>query len=59
MILGLVVSALGLIIQPLHFLWSNAWTTGLIVSGLSYYFFMKNDQSLVSRKEYDEITKNA
>lgn len=58
LILGLAVSALGLIIQPLHFLWSNAWTTGLIISGLSYYWFMRNDHSLVSEKEFNEITAN-
>lgn len=58
LILGLVVSAIGLFIPALNFLWSNAWITGLIVSGLSYYFFMRNDQSLVSKKEFEEITAN-
>ena len=59
LIIGLIVSALGLVIPPLHFLWDNAWTVGLIVSGLSYYFFMRNDQSLVSVEEFNEITADA
>lgn len=58
LIIGLVVSALGLVITPLHFLWDNAWTVGLIVAAISYYFFMRNDQSLVTAEEFDEITAN-
>jgi NCS1 family nucleobase:cation symporter-1 len=58
LIIGLVVSALGLFIPALSWLWDNAWTVGLIVSGLAYYFLMKNDQSLVSKKEFEEITTN-
>lgn len=58
LILGIAVSAIGLIVPPLSWLWDNAWTVGLIVSGLSYYFFMRNDQSLVSQKEFKEITAN-
>jgi nucleobase:cation symporter-1, NCS1 family len=59
LILGIAVSALGLFIPALSFLWGNAWTVGLIVSGVSYYFFMKNDKSLVSVEEFNEITTDA
>ncbi len=56
LIIGLVASLLGLVVPGLSFLWDNAWTVGLIVSGLAYWLFMKNDASLVSEEEYRAIT---
>lgn len=58
LILALIVVSLGLFIKPLFFLWDNAWTIGLFVAGIAYFFLMKNDQSLVSEQEFEEITED-
>ena len=58
LIIALVVVSLGLFVKPLFFLWDNAWTVGLFVAGLTYYFFMRNDKSLVSEEEFAEITED-
>lgn len=58
LIVALIVVALGIFIKPLFFLWDNAWTFGLIVAGITYFFLMRNDKSLVSEQEFEEITED-
>lgn len=55
-LIGIVVSVLGLFVPGLHFLWDNAWTIGLVVSGCVYGYLMKNDSSRLTDAEYAAIT---
>ncbi|WP_139488500.1 NCS1 family nucleobase:cation symporter-1 [Brevibacillus dissolubilis] len=56
LIIGLAASLIGLVIPGLGFLWENAWTVGLVVSMLVYWWMMRGDQSLLGEEEYARIT---
>jgi len=56
LIIGIVIPLAGLVIPSLSFLWSNAWTIGLLVAMAVYSYLMRDDKSLLSLKEYEEIT---
>ncbi|MCL1631581.1 NCS1 family nucleobase:cation symporter-1 [Sporolactobacillus sp. CPB3-1] len=53
---GILISVIGLVVPGLHFLWDNAWTIGLLVSGCIYGYLMRDDASRMSDAEYAEIT---
>lgn len=57
LIIGWIVAALGLIVPGLHFLWSGGWFFSLVVGMLAYWAFMRNDASILTDEEYDQITQ--
>ncbi|QQE76316.1 NCS1 family nucleobase:cation symporter-1 [Brevibacillus composti] len=56
MAIGIAVPFISKLIPGLGFIWDNAWTIGLLISLALYTLFMKNNSSLISEKEYEEIT---
>ncbi|MDT9756999.1 NCS1 family nucleobase:cation symporter-1 [Heyndrickxia coagulans] len=56
MLIGIAVPLLGLAVPGLGFLWDNAWTVGLLIAIGAYSFFMRNDPSLLTKEEYEEMT---
>lgn len=56
LIIGIAIPLLGLFIPALRFLWSNAWTIGLLLSILIYSYLMKDSPSQLSKKDYSEMT---
>jgi NCS1 family nucleobase:cation symporter-1 len=57
LVIGMVASLLGLVVPGLSFLWDNAWTVGLFVAMLAYWWMMKNDSSVLTEMEYTAITE--
>jgi nucleobase:cation symporter-1, NCS1 family len=56
LIIGVMASLIGLLIPGLFFLWENAWTVGLFVAMLIYWWLMKGDRSILSQEDYSMIT---
>ncbi|MFS0784025.1 NCS1 family nucleobase:cation symporter-1 [Bacillus sp. 1P06AnD] len=54
--IGILIPAIGLIVPSLSFLWENALMFGLVIAGACYTYLMRNDRSLLTSKEYEEIT---
>lgn len=56
LLIGIVIPVLGLFIPALSFLWQNAWTFGLIISGCVYGYLMRQSPSMLSEEEYASMT---
>jgi NCS1 family nucleobase:cation symporter-1 len=56
MLIGIAVPFICKQIPALSIIWDNAWTCGLIISLLFYTWFMKNNSSVISSRDYDRIT---
>ncbi|PLS16806.1 nitrate reductase [Bacillus sp. M6-12] len=56
LVIGVVIPVMGLLIPSLRFLWDNAWTFGLFISIAAYTYLMRNDQSVLRKGEYEQIT---
>lgn len=56
MLIGIAVPFICKQIPELSIIWDNAWTCGLIISLLFYTWFMKNNSSVISSRDYDRIT---
>ncbi|MCL6478312.1 MAG: NCS1 family nucleobase:cation symporter-1 [Peptococcaceae bacterium] len=57
LIIGIVFALIGKFVPSLKILFDNAWIVGAIVSGIVYYLMMKNDPSIISEKEFADITE--
>lgn len=56
LIIGIIIPLLGLFVPGLRFLWDNAWTIGLIISGCVYGYLMRQDPSRLAEGEYESMT---
>lgn len=59
LLIGWFIALLGLLIPPVHFLWSGGWLFGLLGGLVGYWLMMRNDKSVLSPVEYVEITGKA
>ena len=59
MLIGIAIPFVSKYIPGFHIIWDNAWTVGLLISLAIYTWMMKNDASIMSQKEYDQITTQA
>ncbi|MFZ5634677.1 MAG: NCS1 family nucleobase:cation symporter-1 [Bacillota bacterium] len=57
LIIGIVFALIGKFVPSLKILFDNAWIVGAIVSGIAYYLMMNNDPSIMSEKEFADITE--
>lgn len=53
---ALAISFAGLVVPGLHFIWDNAWTIGLLISGIVYAWLMQGNASLLTETEYNDMT---
>ena len=56
--IGWGVALLGLVLPPVHFLWSGGWFFGLLGGLLGYWALMRRDKSVISEQQFDAITRN-
>ncbi|MFM1651000.1 NCS1 family nucleobase:cation symporter-1 [Brevibacillus sp. B_LB10_24] len=56
LIAGILVPFVCKLIPGMQFVWDNAWTVGLLVSGLLYTWLMRDDSSCLGIEEYRKIT---
>lgn len=57
LIVGWLISILGLIVPGLHFLWSGGWLFGIIGGMLAYWWLMRDEASVLKMGEYESITE--
>lgn len=57
LVVGWIPPLAGLWYAPLGFLWSGGWFFSIIVAGLAYAYFMRDDRSRLSEEEYEDITE--
>ena len=55
-IIGWAVCLVGLVVPPLHFLWTGGWLFGLAGGFAAYALLMRGDASLVDASEYAAMT---
>jgi NCS1 family nucleobase:cation symporter-1 len=53
---GWILPLAGLVIPPLHVLWSGGWFFGLLVASGAYAAFMRTDRSRIDEREFAQIT---
>jgi NCS1 family nucleobase:cation symporter-1 len=56
LIVGWIPPFIGLLYEPLSFLWGAGWFFSLVFAGLAYALFMRTDKSRLSAAEYAAIT---
>lgn len=54
--IGWATALLGLVVAPLHFLWSGGWFFSLLGGLIAYRLLMRNEPSVISQAQYDSIT---
>ncbi|MHB8917170.1 MAG: NCS1 family nucleobase:cation symporter-1 [Desulfocucumaceae bacterium] len=59
LVIGIVFALIGKFVPSLKILFDNAWIVGAIVSGIIYYLLMSNDPSVMSDKEFADITEGS
>lgn len=57
LLIGWAISVLGLVVPALSFLWSGGWFFGLLAGLISYWLLMKNDPTVLTDAEYNQITE--
>ncbi len=57
-LVGWGLALLGLVVPPLHFLWSGGWVFSLLGGLTAYWLLMRGEASVLSESEYDGITEN-
>ena len=57
-LVGWALALLGLVVPPLHFLWSGGWIFSLLGGLIAYWLLMRGEASVLSESEYDTITEN-
>ncbi|HTC31616.1 MAG TPA: NCS1 family nucleobase:cation symporter-1 [Candidatus Acidoferrum sp.] len=57
-LVGWGLALLGLVIPPLHFLWSGGWIFSLLGGLIAYWLLMRTEASVLSEAEYDAITED-
>jgi NCS1 family nucleobase:cation symporter-1 len=50
---GWIVTAIGIFVAPLHFLWSGGWIFSLLGGLLAYWMLMRGESGVVSETETD------
>jgi len=56
LLIGWSVALLGLLFNPLHFLWAGGWLFGLLGGLLGYWLLMREDKSVISEEAFEAIT---
>jgi NCS1 family nucleobase:cation symporter-1 len=56
LIVGWIPPLLGLVFEPLAFLWGAGWFFSIIVAGLAYALFMRTDKSRLNAADFAAIT---
>jgi NCS1 family nucleobase:cation symporter-1 len=51
LLIGWIVTAVGIFVQPLHFLWSGGWIFSLLGGLAAYRLFMRGESSTMSEPE--------
>ncbi len=59
LVVGWALALLGLVVPPLHFLWSGGWIFSLLGGLIAYWLLMRAEASVLSAAEYDAITEDA
>ncbi|TGV06629.1 nitrate reductase, partial [Mesorhizobium sp. M00.F.Ca.ET.186.01.1.1] len=59
MLIGIAIPFISKYIPGLHIIWDNAWTIGLLISLAIYTWMMKSDSTILSQKDYEQITSQA
>lgn len=57
-LVGWGLALLGLVVPPLHFLWSGGWVFSLLGGLIAYWLLMRTEASVLSAAEYDAITED-
>jgi nucleobase:cation symporter-1, NCS1 family len=57
-LIGWGLALLGLVVAPLHFLWSGGWIFSLLGGLIAYWVLMRKEASVLTASEYDAITEN-
>ena len=57
-LVGWGLALLGLVIAPLHFLWSGGWIFSLLGGLIAYWLLMRTEASVLSEAEYEHITED-
>jgi nucleobase:cation symporter-1, NCS1 family len=57
-LVGWGLALLGLVVPPLHFLWSGGWIFSLLGGLIAYWLLMRTEASVLSEAEYDAITED-
>lgn len=59
MAIGIAIPFVCKYVPGLGFVWDNAWTIGLLISLSIYTLIMRSDASIISKKQYDEVTAHS
>jgi nucleobase:cation symporter-1, NCS1 family len=57
-VIGWALALLGLVVAPLHFLWSGGWIFSLLGGLIAYWALMRKEASVLTESEYENITEN-
>lgn len=58
-VVGWCLALLGLVVPPLHFLWSGGWIFSLLGGLGAYWLLMRNEGSVLSAQQYESITNES
>ncbi|MGG3882767.1 NCS1 family nucleobase:cation symporter-1 [Brevibacillus panacihumi] len=59
MLIGIAIPFICKYIPGLTIVWDNAWTIGLLISLAIYTWIMKGNASIISAKQYEQVTSQA
>ena len=57
LLIGWALTLVGLVVPPLHFLWSGGWIFSLVGGLVAYALLMRGNRSVISTQEYETITQ--
>lgn len=57
--IGWAIALLGLLVRPLHFLWSGGWLFSLLGGLVAYWALMQHEKSVISESQYRAVTQLA
>ena len=57
MLIGIAIPFISKLIPGLELIWDNAWTIGLLISLAVYTWMMKGDATIMSAKDYEQVTE--
>jgi NCS1 family nucleobase:cation symporter-1 len=59
LVVGWGIALLGLVLTPVHFLWSGGWIFTLLGGLIAYWLLMRGDRSVITEDQFEAITTEA